>query len=122
MDQRWFSTENKDTWSLIYLVNYIFEMHDIFIGSHIAQRAVFFAKKIILSTLENRRDNLNQEQSSEFNSLLNCDAIKGSKVLLEFENSTKEVVRLFREQRIDSKIQGLRELQKLFGQCYNLED
>ena len=33
---RWYSTKDKDTWTLIYFVNYMFDLHDIFIGSFIA--------------------------------------------------------------------------------------
>lgn len=82
MSERFFSLKKQDTWSLIYLVNYIFDLHDIFVGSLIAQRLVKNAKRILLDMLEHRNENLNQEQSYEINSLLNTDAIKGSKSYL----------------------------------------
>jgi hypothetical protein len=46
--QNWFKMDmKKDTWDCIYLVNFIFEEHDIFVGSFIAQRMLGAAKKIL---------------------------------------------------------------------------
>jgi hypothetical protein len=61
MSERFYSLADKDTWSLIYLVNYIFDLHDIFVGSFIAQRLVRSAKRILLEMLETRGDTINQE-------------------------------------------------------------
>ena len=36
MRMKWFQIRDEDTWSLIYFVNYIFHLHDVFIGSFIA--------------------------------------------------------------------------------------
>lgn len=59
MTERWFSLAKQDTWTLIYLVNYIFDLHDVFVGSLISQRLVKSAKRILMDILENRADNIN---------------------------------------------------------------
>ena len=82
MSERFYSLADKDTWSLIYLVNYFFDLHDIFVGSFIAQRLVRSAKRILLDMLETRGEAINQEQSYEINSLLSTEAMKGSKSYL----------------------------------------
>jgi hypothetical protein len=54
--------------------------------------------------LENRHDNLNQEQSFQINSLLNTDAIKGSKSYLQFESDTKEIKEKLSSEEFSEKI------------------
>ena len=88
---KWYSVSDKDSWTLIYLVNYMFDMHDIFSGSFLSLRLVRMSKEILLSMLEARQSTLNQEQSYEINSLLNTEAIQGSKSMIHFENDTKEL-------------------------------
>lgn len=88
---KWYSVADKDSWTLIYLVNYMFDMHDIFSGSFLSLRLVRMSKEILLSMLEARQSTLNQEQSYEINSLLNTEAIQGSKAMIHFENDTKEL-------------------------------
>ena len=61
MSNKWYSIGDKDTWTLIYLVNYIFDIHDIFVGSYIAERLVRNARYILMSVLEGRSHKLNQE-------------------------------------------------------------
>lgn len=122
MAQRWYSLGNKDTWTLIYLVNYLFELHDIFIGSFIAQTMIKTSKRILLDILETRQDQLNQEQSYEINSLLNIEAMKGSKSLLSFESDTKEIKDMMENDNLKVKIQGLNQLFAVFGKCYDLAD
>jgi len=51
MEIKWFSIEGKDTCTLIYFVNYMFDLHDIFIGSFISQRLVIRAKKILMDLI-----------------------------------------------------------------------
>ena len=113
---------NKDTWTLIYLVNYLFELHDVFVGSFIAHKLVRFSKRILMNILETRRDSLNQEQSSEINSLLNIEAMKGSRSLLSFESDTKSLKEKLESEDLQSKIEGLNELAAVFGKCYDLAD
>lgn len=91
MTMRWYSTADKETWTLIYFVNFTFDLHDIFIGSFIAQRLVRTAKRILVNLLEVRGSRINIEQSYEINSLLSTEAIKGSKSLLSFESDTKDI-------------------------------
>ena len=52
--QKWYSLANKDTWSLIYFVNYMFELHDVFCGSFIASRLTRSSKRILMYLLEKR--------------------------------------------------------------------
>ena len=59
--EKWYSIEDKDTWNLIYLVNFLFGLHDIFTGSYIANRLVRNAKNILMMVLEQRRDSMNIE-------------------------------------------------------------
>jgi len=59
--QNWYSIEDKDTWNLIYLVNYLFELHDIFVGSYIANRLVWNGKRILMQVLDQRRSDINLE-------------------------------------------------------------
>ena len=59
MRNKWYSIGDKDTWTLIYLVNYIFDIHDIFVGSFIAERLVRNAKWILMQVLEGRANKLN---------------------------------------------------------------
>ena len=59
MTERFYSLADKDTWTLIYLVNYIFDLHDIFVGSFIAKRLVRSAKRILLEMLESRKEKIN---------------------------------------------------------------
>ena len=33
---RWYSSQHQETWTIIYLVNYIFDLHDVFVGSFVA--------------------------------------------------------------------------------------
>ena len=61
MSEQFYSLADKDTWTLIYLVNYIFDLHDIFVGSFIAKRLVRSAKRILLNMLETRGDKKHQE-------------------------------------------------------------
>lgn len=51
---RWFSVKEKDTWTIIYLVNYIFDLHDIFVGSFVSQRIVLSAKRLLLQILDEK--------------------------------------------------------------------
>mmetsp|Transcript_17414 Transcript_17414/g.29301 ORF Transcript_17414/g.29301 Transcript_17414/m.29301 type:complete len:140 (+) Transcript_17414:178-597(+) len=83
--ERWFSVANKDIWTVIYFVNFLFSLHDVFVGSLISQRLIVYAEQLILQILNQRGEEVNLEQSYEINQLLNCQAIRGSKVLLEFE-------------------------------------
>ena len=122
MSERWFSLAKQDTWTLIYLVNYIFDLHDVFVGSMISQRLVQSAKRILLDILEHRHDKLNQEQSCEINSLLNTDAIKGSKSYIQFESDTKELRALLESPLLEEKTKGIKDLMTVFGHCYNLAD
>jgi hypothetical protein len=43
---RWFSVKEKDTWTIIYLVNYIFDLHDIFVdlGINVDDEGIMNAK------------------------------------------------------------------------------
>lgn len=59
LTEKWFLYDDKETWSLIYLVNYIFDMHDIFVGSFIAERLILRAKSILTFLLETRKDSIN---------------------------------------------------------------
>jgi hypothetical protein len=120
--ENWFKIQTKDTWSLIYLINYLFELHDVFIGSLMAQRMLSQAEKIILRVLEERKGQLNQEQSYQLNSLLNCEALRGSKVQLDFDIKTKEVKAHFGEKSLDEKLKGLNKLSTILGECYTLKD
>ena len=54
MSEKLYSLADKDIWTLIYLVNYLFDLHDVFVGSFIAKRLVRNAKRILLETLESR--------------------------------------------------------------------
>ena len=72
--------------------------------------------------LETRGPNLNQEQSSEINSLLNIEAMKGSRSLLSFESDIKALKEKMESEDLQSKIEGLDELFVVFGQCYDLAD
>ena len=59
MDMRWYSIADKETWALIYFVNFMFDLHDIFIGSFIAQRLVRTAKRVLTNILETRGSKIN---------------------------------------------------------------
>lgn len=120
MTERFYSLGDKDIWNLIYLVNYIFDLHDIFVGSFIAQRLVRAAKRILLDMLETRGDKINQEQSYEINSLLSTEALKGSKAFLQFESDTKEIKEKFQSDDLAVNIQGIKDLMVVFGKCYDL--
>ena len=95
MEMKWFSIEGKDTWTLIYFVNYMFDLHDIFIGSFISQRLVITAKKILQDLISQRSKTNNNEQIYEINALLNTDTIKANKSMLSFDDDTKEISELF---------------------------
>lgn len=114
LTQKWYNTADQDTWSLIYLVNFIFDLHDIFLGSFIANRLVNIAREILLEILETRKGQINLEQSCEINSLLAVEAIKGSKSLLFFESDTKEIKMKMASTELQSKIDGLNELKVVF--------
>lgn len=122
MTNKWYSIADKETWSLIYLVNFIFDIHDIFVGSFIAERLVRSARYILMQMLEGRANQLNQEQSYEINSLLGCEALKGSKLHLSFESDTKEIKDKLSDSSLAAKIEGLKLLSDIFGKCYNLQD
>jgi len=94
----------------------------VFIGSFIAHKLVRFSKRILMNLLETRRDNLNQEQSAEINSLLNIEAMRGSRSLLSFESDTKALKEKMESEDLQSKIEGLDELSGVFGKCYDLAD
>jgi hypothetical protein len=96
----------------------MFDLHDIFVGSYIANRLVRNAKKILLDILEQRKD-INLEQSYEINSLLSTEAIRGSKVMLRFEVGTKEIREKLASQELKSKVEGLNDLNKVLATCYN---
>lgn len=121
---RWFSVEDKDTWTIIYLVNYIFDLHDIFIGSFVSQRIVQSAKRLLLQILEYKKDSLqsNIEQSAEVNSLLSTEAIRGNKSVVLFETDSKLAKDLLSSIKLESKIDGLKELFNVFSKCQNLSD
>ena len=72
---KWYTTSNKNIWTLIYLINFMFDMHDIFTGSFLSLRLVRISKAILMGILENRGSQINQEQSYQINSLLNTEAI-----------------------------------------------
>lgn len=103
MSEQFYSLADKDTWTLIYLVNYIFDLHDIFVGSFIAKRLVRSAKRILLNMLETRGGKINQEQSYEINSLLSTEAMKGSKSFLQFESDTKEIKEKIQSEEFEIK-------------------
>ena len=49
----------QETWQLVYLVNYLFELHDVFVGSLVALRMVSYAKRILLQMLEDKQRKIN---------------------------------------------------------------
>lgn len=51
LTNKWYIMANKDTWNLIYLVNYLFDFYNIFKGSTLAESAVAHAKQILLDLL-----------------------------------------------------------------------
>lgn len=57
MKMKWYSIKDKDTWTLIYFVNYTFDLHDVFVGSYISQRLVQTAKNILLDLKTSRPNN-----------------------------------------------------------------
>ena len=122
MDLKWFAAENKETWTLIYISNQTFELHDIFIGSFVAQRAIRNVKEQIIKVLQSRKDAMNQEQTYEFNSIVSCDAIQEKKSSEQFEEKLKDIMHIIKASDIGTKIQGIQEASKLFGNSYNYED
>lgn len=122
LTEKWYSTSEKDTWSLIYLVNFIFDLHDIFLGSFIASRLVNIAHGILMEILEERKGQINLEQSYEINSLLAVEAIKGSQTMLLFESNTRDLKQKLASTELKTKIEGINELQKVLQDCYNFQD
>ena len=58
----WYDFREKDTWTTIYLINYIFDLHDIFHGSFLSQRLTRSAKKLVHALLEERQEDLAKNQ------------------------------------------------------------
>lgn len=113
---RWYSAKEQDSWTILYLVNYTFDLHDVFAGSFVAQRLTQSAKRLLMEMLGDRKEELaqNQEMSAEVNSLLGTDVIRGSKSLVLFEANTKEVKEKMLDQDVDRKIEGFNELFEVF--------
>lgn len=60
--------------------------------------------------------------SSEINSLLSTDAIRGSKSLVLFESNTKEIKEKLSSSDIQEKIDALNELFEVFSNCFSISD
>lgn len=99
---------------MIYLVNYIFDLHDIFVGSFIVNRLVLKARDILMQILEEKGEKVNLEQSFEINSLLRTEAIKGSKIIISFESETKMIRNKLASSNLKTKVEGLDELKEVF--------
>ena len=52
MANGWYSLEDKGTWILLHFVNHIFDLHDIFHGSYLAERAIVWSKKILFIIID----------------------------------------------------------------------
>ena len=76
-------TESKATGSLVYLVNNIFQLHDVFVGTPLSKRMVSRSKSLL--QFINKRKDINEEQSEEIAELLALPSLKGS----EFFNNVR---------------------------------
>ena len=56
---QWYTTSDKDTWTLIYIVNYMFDMHDVLEGSFLSLRLVRISKTILMNILDTRHSTMN---------------------------------------------------------------
>ena len=80
--------ENKETSNLIYFINNIFLIHDILIGSTIANRMVHRSKFLLNYVLKRSKtntislcatiDDINEDQEDEIKELLILPNLKGS--------------------------------------------
>lgn len=89
-----------------------------------AQRLTQSAKRLLLEMLDSRAEELanNQEMSSEVNSLLGTDVIRGSKSLVLFESNTKDIKEKLSSPDLDQKIEGFHELFEVFSNCFSISD
>lgn len=86
MNLKLISLEHKSTSSLIYLVNNIFLLHDVFVGTPLAKRIVA-RSKLLLNFIAKRSkfliivlfvEDINEDQDEEIKELLNMPSLKGS--------------------------------------------
>lgn len=70
MANKWYALSKKDVWNLIYLANYLYDLHDIVKGTFIAERAVYHSHNIVMIVLERQKGTLNKDQSTEITKLL----------------------------------------------------
>jgi predicted nucleic-acid-binding protein len=115
LKNKWYAVEQKDVWNLIYLANYLFDLHDIFKGSFIAERAVVFSKDILMSILGRKNGKLNNDQSQEITKMLSNDVIKNfEQVTLEFDIESKKIRQKLENFEMNTKVEGMQELIALF--------
>jgi hypothetical protein len=69
----------KSTSSLIYLVDNMFTLHDVFVGTPLASRMVARGKAI-LQHLAKRKQQLTEEQEEEVKDMLALPSLKGSEL------------------------------------------
>lgn len=69
-------TGHKSTSSLLYLVDNIFTLHDVFVGTPIATRIVSRAKGVL--NFVAKRSDVSEEQDDEIKEMLSISSLKGS--------------------------------------------
>lgn len=123
MRNKWYSIQIKDVWNLIYLANYLFDLHDIFKGTYISLRAVNYSREILLGILDCKKGQLAKDQSMEINKILSYEIMKSYEVVsMEFEIKTKKI-----RQKLDSfdmkeKVEGIKEMVEIFQKCRTYQE
>eukprot|EP00347_Sterkiella_histriomuscorum_P002082 403369545 len=132
MKNKLMTYENKETGNLIYFINNIFLIHDILVGSTIANRMVQRSKFLLNYVL--KRQDINEDQEEEIKELLSLPNLKGSEIIndvitysyidipLQFDNQTSEIKRIARSQNIQEKLQALTQLIDKLTACQNLQE
>ena len=118
MLKKWYTVDPKDVWNSIYLLNYIFDLYEIFKGTFIAQRVIINAKKLILEILDNKEASLTPEQSQEISKMLAFEPVKNlERIAVTFDIDSKDIKAKLEAMELADKIQGVKDLDFLFGKC-----
>ena len=112
--------ENKETWNLIYFINNIFLLHDIFVGTALSKRMVQRSKNLLHYIL--KRKDINEDQEEEIKELLALPSLKGSEVFNNFEQETAEIKKTCKSISVQDKLLGLQQLGEKMQQCMSLQE
>lgn len=107
----------NDTWDLIYVVSYMFDLHDIFEGSFISERAIYNCKKVLKNIVETQGAKLSIDQKTEVDKMLQIDLItREEKYLNDFDDKAKDIRLKLGSRNIEEKIQGISDLIDVYGE------